>query len=84
MQQRTAEKNGGVPETASQDRRLQRTVEQAFVDRAEAEKMVESCFQLWRIGSWLREVAKVAFSKSKGNVAGLVSEWACKFLPSVL
>ena len=28
-----------VPETASQDQRLQHTVEQAFVDRVEAEKM---------------------------------------------
>ena len=39
MQQRTAKKIGEVPETASQGRRLQRTVEQAFVDRAEAEKL---------------------------------------------
>ena len=36
VQQRTAEKIGEVQETASQDLRLQRTVEQAFVDRAEA------------------------------------------------
>ena len=28
-----------VPKTASQDRRLQRTVEQAFVDRAEADQI---------------------------------------------
>ena len=44
VQQRSAEKIDQVPETASQDRLLQRTVEQAFVDRAEAEKMVECCF----------------------------------------
>ena len=52
LQQRTAEKIGRcisiserdvltgvieVPETASQDRRLQHSVEQAFVDRVEAE-----------------------------------------------
>ena len=55
---------------------------------------------MWRIGSGLRaservlaevdkatrmrEWAKVALSKSKEDVAGLVSERACKFLPSVL
>ena len=38
-QQRTAEKFGEVPGTASQDRRLQRTGEQAFVDRAEADEI---------------------------------------------
>ena len=39
VQQRTAEKIGEVPETACQDWRFQRTVEQAFVDRAEADKI---------------------------------------------
>ena len=42
-QLRTAEKIGDVPqfrkETASQDWRLQHTVEQAFVDRVEAVKL---------------------------------------------
>ena len=38
VQQRTAETFGEVPETARQDRRLQRAVEQASVDRAEADK----------------------------------------------
>ena len=39
VQQRTAEKFGEVPETARQDWRLQRTVKQVFVDRAEADKI---------------------------------------------
>ena len=39
VQQRTAAKIDGVPETASQDRRLQRTVEEAFVEWTEADKI---------------------------------------------
>ena len=39
VQQRTAGRIGKVPGTASQDGRLQRSVEQAFVDRAETKKI---------------------------------------------
>ena len=59
VQQRTAENFGEVPETASQDRRLQRTVEQAFVDCAEAGKIA---FQE-RISERMRDQIKREYLK---------------------
>ena len=67
VQQQTAEKGGEVPETASPDRRLQRAVEQAFVNRAEAEEIAECCFQLWRYWSSLRTLERVLAEVDKTN-----------------
>ena len=59
-QQRTAGEIGEVPKTASQDQRLQRTVEQACVDRAEID---EIALRKWLEGMCeqfgVHEVAKI-------------------------